>query len=76
MEIKTKILFVIAGVVSSIGIALYFGYLSSSFYKKFLFEKDSYIQGKMIQNISFYKNARNILFFLSLFIFIIMILCL
>ena len=76
MEAKTKILFVITGIVSTLGLGFFFGHLSNKFSKEYWYENDSFRQGKMIRNITFYKNVRNILFFLSLFVFIIIVLCL
>jgi len=76
MDQKTKVLFIITWVIVSLGSGLFFGHLSTKCSKKYWFENDSYQQGKMIRNITFYKNVRNILFFLSLFIFIVIILCL
>lgn len=76
MEIKTKLLLGITWVVLSICVAFFFGHLSNKFSREYWYENDSYEQGKMIRNITFYKNVRNTLFFLSLFIFIIIIVCL
>jgi uncharacterized protein YneF (UPF0154 family) len=76
MEIKIKIIFIISWIVISLGTGLFFGHLSEKCTKKYWFENDSYLQGKMIRNISLYKNIRNISFSISLFVFVIIILCL
>jgi hypothetical protein len=76
MEAKTKILFIITGIILTLGSGLFFGHLSNKSSKQYWFENDSYKQGKMIRNVQFYRNVRNILFFLSLFVFAIIVLCL